>query len=106
MYKANGNLNSSLITSNKQFTFDRFINSTAMQVQIDIKFDQLVQLAKRLPKKQWAKLKQEVDAQVPVYENNKREEFKKMLLNGPAATKEQLETIDENRNAINQWRTT
>ena len=31
-----------------------------MQVQIDIAFDQLVQLAKRLPVKQWAKLKQEV----------------------------------------------
>ncbi|MCO5240750.1 MAG: hypothetical protein M9904_11925 [Chitinophagaceae bacterium] len=34
-----------------------------MQLQVDIGFDQLVQLAKKLPGNQWAKLKQEVDKQ-------------------------------------------
>lgn len=31
--------------------------------------------------------------------------LEKLLLNGPTATKEQLETIAANRNSINQWRT-
>jgi len=36
-----------------------------MQLQIDIGFEQLVQLAKELPPQQWTKLKQEVDEQIP-----------------------------------------
>lgn len=32
-------------------------------------------------------------------------DLENLLLNGPTATKKQLETIAENRNAINQWRT-
>jgi hypothetical protein len=31
-----------------------------MQVQVDIEFDQLVQIAKKLPATQWTKLKAEV----------------------------------------------
>ncbi|HEX5153487.1 MAG TPA: hypothetical protein VFW07_18685 [Parafilimonas sp.] len=74
-----------------------------MQVQVDIEFDQLVQLVKKLPAKQWTKLKEEVDAQPPT--DTKREEFKKFLLNGPTFSKKQLKTIAETRKAINQWRT-
>ncbi len=33
-----------------------------MQVQVDIEFNQLVQIAKKLPAKQWTKLKAEVEA--------------------------------------------
>ncbi len=64
-----------------------------MQVKIDIGFDQLVQLAKRLPTTQWAKLKQEVEAHSP--NNNEREEFRKLLLNGPTFSKKQLDTVAE-----------
>jgi hypothetical protein len=52
-----------------------------MQVQVDIEFDQLVQLAKRLPPTQWTKLKQEVETKNPVY--REREDFRKLLLGGP-----------------------
>jgi hypothetical protein len=31
--------------------------------------------------------------------------LKKLLLNGPIATKKQIDTIEKNRKAINQWRT-
>lgn len=32
-------------------------------------------------------------------------DWENLLLNGPTATKEQLETIANNRNEINRWRT-
>ncbi len=37
-----------------------------MQVQVDINFDQLVQIAKKLPDTQWNKLKEEVEKDIPV----------------------------------------
>jgi len=74
-----------------------------MQAQVDIGFDQLVQIAKKLPAQQWTKLKAEVEAQSNV--DTEREEFKKLLLNGPTFSKKQLNAIAETRKAINQWRT-
>jgi hypothetical protein len=74
-----------------------------MQVQVDIEFDQLVQIAKKLPARQWTKLKAEVEAKPAIAK--KRDELKKLLLNGPTFSKKQLETIAETRNAINKWRT-
>ncbi len=74
-----------------------------MQVQVDIGFDQLVQLAKRLPTTQWAKLKQEVEAQAPA--DKEREDFRKLLLNGPTFSKKQLDAVAETRKRIDEWRT-
>ena len=74
-----------------------------MQAQVDIGFDQLVQIAKKLPAKQWTKLKAEVEAETN--EDTEREGFKKLLLNGPTFSKKQLNTIAETRKEINQWRT-
>ena len=33
-----------------------------------------------------------------------KSDLEKLLLNGPIATKEQLEAIENNRKSINQWR--
>lgn len=74
-----------------------------MQVQVDIQFDQLVQLAKKLPATQWTKLKQEVEAKEPV--DKEREDFRKLLLSGPTFSKKQLDTVAETRKKIDQWRT-
>jgi len=74
-----------------------------MQVQVDIGFEQLVQLAKRLPANQWTKLKQEVEAGAPV--DKEREDFRKLLMNGPTFSKKQLDTIAETRKKIDEWRT-
>ena len=74
-----------------------------MQVQVDLEFDQLVQIAKKLPAKQWTKLKAEVETLSAM--KTDREEFKEFLLNGPTFSKKQLATIAETRKAINQWRT-
>lgn len=74
-----------------------------MQVQLEIGFEQLVQLAKKLPAKQWTKLKQEVDNKKnTVKEASKLEKF---LLSAPTFSKKQLEEIAKTRKAINQWRT-
>ena len=74
-----------------------------MQAQVDIEFDQLVQLARQLPATQWAKLKQEVEAQAPV--DKEREDFRKILMNGPTFSKKQLDNIVETRKMIDEWRT-
>lgn len=74
-----------------------------MQAQVDIGFDQLVSLVKRLPAKQWAKLKSEVDQSGKGVDTNK--DLETFLLQAPTFSKKQLDTVAETRNAINQWRT-
>ena len=73
-----------------------------MQVQVDIGFEQLVNIAKKLPKTQWQKLKSAVDNGVPVSHSDDLETF---LLNGPTFSEDQLKVIEDNRKAINKWRT-
>jgi hypothetical protein len=74
-----------------------------MHLQIDIGFEQLVQLAKELPPQEWTKLKQAVDEQTPT--EKAREDFRNLLLNGPTFSEEQLDVIEETRKEINKWRT-
>ena len=74
-----------------------------MQLRVDIEFDQLVQLAKKLPSKQWTKLKQEVEKQLSA--NSPVTELETFLLNSPTFSKKQLDEIAKTRKAINQWRT-
>ncbi len=73
-----------------------------MQVQMDIEFDQLLSIVKALPSRQLQLLKSEIEKES---KNNKSIDLEALLLNGPTATKRQLETIAKNRKAINQWRT-
>lgn len=75
-----------------------------MQAQVEIGFEQLVQLAKRLPATEWTKLKQEVEKEQSP-KDKEREEFKKLLLSGPTFSKKQLNAVAETRKKINQWRT-
>ncbi len=74
-----------------------------MQVQIDIGFDQLVKIVKTLPAKQLKQLKAAIDQETQT--SKSQNDLETLLLNGPVATKKQLETIENNRKAINQWRT-
>ena len=74
-----------------------------MQVQVDIGFEQLVQIAKKLPATQWMQLKNEVDNQsIAVKPVSDLEAF---LLTAPTFTQEQLDEVANARQAINQWRT-
>ena len=74
-----------------------------MQTQIDIEFDQLVELAKQLPTTQWTKLKKEVEEKSPHKKHNS--DLVSLLLSAPTYSKKQLAGIAKTRKAINQWRT-
>lgn len=74
-----------------------------MQLQLNIGFEQLVQLAKKMPYKQWNKLKQEVEKKQIVV--NSTHEMEMLLLNAPTFSKKQLNEIANARKEINQWRT-
>ena len=74
-----------------------------MQVQVDIEFDQLVNIAKGLPVSQWVKLKQVVDKDIS--EERKPSDLETFLLTAPTFSKKQINEIDKTRKAINQWRT-
>ncbi|WP_165940122.1 hypothetical protein [Dyadobacter psychrotolerans] len=56
-----------------------------MQVQIDIGFEQLVKIAKKLPEKQWQKLKREVEQELSV--KDEASDFETLLLSGPVYSK-------------------
>ncbi len=55
----------------------------------------------RLPSEQLKQLKAAIETKTAA---DKTVDLETLLLNGPTATKKQLNTIDENRKAINQWR--
>jgi len=73
-----------------------------MQVQIDIGFDQLLKIVKTLSMVELRQLKAEIENESRKLEP--KSDLEKLLLNGPIATKEQLEVIENNRKRINQWR--
>ena len=74
-----------------------------MQVQVDIEFDQLVKIVKSLPTGKLKQLKAEIEKKT--INEKAKTDLKSLLLKGPVATKKQLETIENNRKSINQWRT-
>lgn len=74
-----------------------------MQLQSDKEFDQLLKIVKDLPAGKLRRLKAEIEKGHKEELPNKNLEA--ILLSGPVATKKQLEIIDNNRKAINQWRT-
>ena len=74
-----------------------------MQVQVNIEFDQLVQAVKFLPPGQLRQLlsKIEDETEKSISETN----LEALFLRGPVATGKQMAVIENNRKAINQWRT-
>ena len=73
-----------------------------MQVQVDIGFVQLVQIAKKLPASQWTKLKQAVEKEKKT--SVEMSDLKELLLNAPTFTEEQFAAIENARKQINKWR--
>jgi hypothetical protein len=70
-----------------------------MKVQIDIAFEQLLNLVKTLPAEQLNQLKNEIEKE---NKDKKAEiDLETLLLNGSTATKKQLEVIANNRKAFN-----
>jgi len=80
-----------------------FLKFDIMQVEVDIAFEQLLKVVKKLPAGQLRKLKAEIEKEGK--DEKSKIDLETLLLNGPTATKRQLEIIETNRKAINQWRT-
>lgn len=74
-----------------------------MQTQVNIEFDQLVELAKQLPSKKWEKLKKEVEETKSG--SNQNSDLVSLLLSAPTFSRKQLDEMARTRKAINQWRT-
>ncbi len=73
-----------------------------MQVQVDIEYEQLLKIVKDLPAGKLRQLKAAIEqASVPKKTASTLED---LLLNGPVATKKQLEKIMLNRKSITEWR--
>ncbi len=73
-----------------------------MQIQVDIGFNELLEAVKKLPEDQLLQLKNVLDAKSV---KSRKERFRELLLNGPTLSEEQIQTIEENRKLISQWRT-
>ncbi len=76
-----------------------------MQIQLDIEFNQLVKIVKTLPTAKLQQLRAAIDKETTKANLSKSQDLETLLLNGPVATQKQLDVIDNNRKAINQWRT-
>ncbi len=72
-----------------------------MPAKVEIAFDQLIKLVRELPSGKLRKLKAVIERE----EKKAQTDLTSLLLNGPVATKKQLEQIALNRKAIDQWRT-
>ncbi len=89
-------------SSKQKFCSNKLRKFDIMQVEVDIKFNQLLKLVKTLPSGQLKQLKAEIEKETKV---NNSVDLETLLLNGPTATKKQLAMIENDRKAINQWRT-
>ncbi len=73
-----------------------------MELNVDIAFEQLVEIAKRLPATKWSKLKEEVETNAT--QSTKSKHLESFLLKAPTFTKKQIDNIGKTRKSINQWR--
>lgn len=74
-----------------------------MEMNLEIPFQQLLNAVKTLTPAQKEKLKQELTEEDSAKED--KSAFIEMLLSGPVYSEEQIQTIEENRKSIAQWRT-
>ncbi len=74
-----------------------------MEMKVQVPFKQLLTIVKTLTPSQKAKLMAELQDEQIV--SKQKDDFFETLLNGPVASKKQLDIISANRKSINQWRT-
>ena len=70
-------------------------------MKINIPFNQLLDLVSQLSYTQKQKLKKELET---IEDNGKNPRLKKLILDGPVFTDEQIKAITESRKSINEWR--
>ena len=74
-----------------------------MEIKVQVPFQQLLTLVKRLTPAQRARLRQELVDKKPFQKD--KDEFIEYLLNGPVYSRKEIKVIEENRKSIAAWRT-
>jgi hypothetical protein len=74
-----------------------------MEIKVQVPFQQLLSLVKRLTPAQRARLQQELIDKKPAQKD--KDEFINYLLNGPVYSDKEIRIIEENRKSIAAWRT-
>jgi hypothetical protein len=72
-------------------------------MKVQVPFQQLLSLVKRLTPAQRARLRQELVDKKPVQKD--KDEFIEYLLNGPVYSEKEINVIEENQKSIAAWRT-
>jgi len=72
-----------------------------MEMKVNMPFTQLLDLIKQLSPKEKQKIRKELEADEL---KPKGSSFKKLLLEGPVFTDEQIKTIVDTHKSINEWR--
>ena len=72
-------------------------------MKVQVPFQQLLSLVKRLTPAQRARLRQELVDKKPVQKD--KDEFIDYLLNGPVYSEKEINVIEENQKSIAAWRT-
>jgi hypothetical protein len=76
-----------------------------MQLTVDIKYEQLIEIIRHLPANQLAKIKSDLENTVAVNKvETGKTDFQEFLLKGPVMSDVQYSAFKENRKAFNQWR--
>jgi len=76
-----------------------------MQLTVDIKYEQLINIIRHLPANQLEKIKSDLEKMVAVDKSEfGKTDFQEFLLKGPVMTDVQYSAFKENRKASNQWR--
>ena len=73
-----------------------------MQIHVDIGFDDLIRIVKKLPKDQLLKFKKELEKQATT--DTQEQDLESFLMSALTFSAKQLETIAQTRKAINEWR--
>ena len=73
-----------------------------MQIQVDIGFDDLIRLVKKLPKDQLLKFKKELEKQAT--NDNQAQDLESFLMSAPTFSAKQIGKIKQTRKAINELR--
>ena len=73
-----------------------------MEMKVQVPFQQLLTLVKKLTPTQKAKLRQELNDDKPNTEQ--KEDFLGFLLNRPVYSEKDIAIIEENRKSITAWR--
>jgi hypothetical protein len=76
-----------------------------MQLNVDIEFNELMNIIRQLPASQIEKIKTEVNDNI-IFDKQKIEisDFQEFLLSGPIMTDKQYEEYLENRQQFTKWR--